>query len=530
MDAHPTKRLISLRLILMASCLICVAAKASILDTLDLRIADRGKYEILKHEEIDRHKKAYEKAGDEGARYEALRGLYEAYRAFRIDSALIMAERRLEAARKLGINSKISSATLNLAEGYVKSGFPEEVIAIIDTLREENLEDYHRKYRDSILRNAYMLKAASALLPADRMEALEKLRQLRERTLAETGRDSKGFYILSAEKLMDAGLHKEAVAMVEEGDRKFDFSNDAALQYTMGEIYLANGEKEKAVEKLARSAILDITAGVKEYRSLILLADLLYEEGDIERAFNYINCAFEDAEFSKAKLRTPEIMKVMPLINRTFHDYENLNSERTRMFLWFAALMILVLLTAGFFLYRMLKANRRMLKEIETANTRLELHNASLKESDALKLSHINNLLLANAAYISRLKDFRKSVYRLMKTGQYDKALDTLKSDQADAKDIAAFHEMFDLAFLSMFPDFVADVNKLLKTPIELKNKSRLTPELRVIALMRLGITSTSDISGMLHYSSQTVYNLRTAIRSLTALPKEEFEARIKEI
>lgn len=512
----------------------CRASEPSVLEILDQKIASPLQFSEGKVEEIARCKAQYESASDDAARYDALRGLYQVYSSFRVDSALIVASKRLETARRIGNPSKIVSASLNLAEGYAKSGLPDEALAILDTLNGrkggEGLEEYQRKYRDSILHTAYTLKSESAILPADRMAAHEKLRELRDRILSRASRDSKGYYTLTAEKLVDAGLYPEAVAVIEEGDRKFDFSDNAALQYKMGEIYMAAGLREKAIEKLANSSILDITSGVKEYQSLILLASLLFEQGDVERAFRYINRAFEDAEFSKAKLRTPEIMKVMPVINTTFRTYEQENARRTRVFLLITGIMVVLLLLAGVALWRMLRANRAMLARIEEINARLEQRNTQLMEADALKLSHINTLLLNNAAYISRLKDFRKGVYRLMKTGQYDKALDILKSDQADAKDIAAFHEMFDVSFLAMFPNFVERVNRLFKTPVELKNDSRLTPELRVIALMRLGITSTNEIAGMLHYSPQTVYNLRTTIRSLTDLPKEEFEAKIKEI
>lgn len=505
-------------------------AQASILDTLDYKIASKKSYEISKSREIAAHKFEFDTASTDQSKYNALRGLYQGYRSFRIDSALIMANKRLEIAKRLDDKSKIISASLNLAEGYVKSGAPDEALAILLSIDPGSLEDYHLKYYDSILRNAYLLKVNSAMLPSDRMAAKDMVNRLRDKTLSLISHDSKGYYTLSAEKLVDAGLYEEAVALMEEADRIFDFSNDAALQYSMGEIYLAAGQHDKAIEKLANSAILDISSGTKEYQSLILLASLLFEEGDVERAFNYINCAFEDAEFSNAKLRTPEIMKILPVINQTFRSYEKRNARLTHIFLWAAGSLVVLLLISGFFLWRTLRANRKMLSTIEDINTRLEARNSRLEEADALKLQHINNLMLSNARYISRLKDFRKSVYRLMKTGQYDKALDTLKSDRMDAKDIVAFHEMFDMSFLSMFPDFVVNVNKLLKTPVSLKESNRLTPELRVMALMRLGLSSTEEISGMLHYSAQTVYNLRTSIRSMTDLSREEFEERIRNI
>lgn len=517
-------------LILFLSSLPCRAASDSALKELDRTVAERHRYEAVKREEISKARADYDRAKTDSDRYNALRGLYEAYRSFRIDSALIVSDTRLVVARRMGVRSKIASASLNLAESYVKSGHPDEALRILDTLSVDHLEDYHLKYRNSIYRNAYSLKSKTALLPADRMAAFEKLRELREETLSSPDKESRGYYTLMAEQLKDAGMLDQAVAMMEEADRKFDFSHDAAMQYSMGEIYLAAGRKEKAKNALTKAALIDITSGVKEYRALILLASLLFEEGDVERAFDYINCAFEDAHFSNAYLRTPEILAYMPVIDQTFHAYEQQSNRKTKTFLWITVAMLAVLIVVSVLLWRTLHAKRKMMGEISEINAQLADRNEKLLEADRLKLSHINNLMLTNARYLSRIKDYRKSVYRLMKTGQYDKAIDTLKSDRADSKDIAAFHEMFDDAFLSMFPDFIQSVNRLLKTPMELKDQNRLTPELRVMALMRLGLSSTEEISGMLHYSSQTVYNLRSSIRNLTDLPREEFEKALKAI
>ena len=517
-------------LILFLTALPCRAASDSLLKELDKTLAERQRYEAVKREEISKAQSDYERSKSDSDRYNALRGLYEAYRSFRIDSALIVSDTRLAVARRMGVRSKIASASLNLAESYVKSGLADEALRILDTLSTEHLEDYHLKYRNSIYSNAYSLKSQTALLPADRIAALEKLRRHREEILTTRDKESRGYYTLRAEQLKDAGMPDQAVAMMEEADRKFDFSNDAAMQYSLGEIYLAAGQKEKAKNALTKAALIDITTGVREYRALILLASLLFEEGDVERAFNYINCAFEDAHFSNAYLRTPEILAYMPVIDQAFHAYEQQNSRKTKTFLWITVAMVAVLIVVSVLLWRTLHTNRKMMRAISDINAQLADRNEKLIEADRLKLSHINNLMLTNARYLSRLKDYRKSVYRLMKTGQYDKAMDTLRSDRADSKDIAAFHEMFDEAFLSMFPDFIKSVNRLLKTPIELKEETRLTPELRVMALMRLGLSSTEEISGMLHYSSQTVYNLRSSIRNLTDMPREEFEKALKAI
>ncbi|MDE6311412.1 MAG: hypothetical protein K2L96_06295 [Muribaculaceae bacterium] len=507
------------------------AAGASVLDSLDRIIAQRHLFEADKRLEIDRAQGSYSRVTRPLDRYNTLRKLYEAYRDYRIDSALIVADMRLEIARALGDRSKVASASINLAEAYVRSGQPDAALEILDSLGIAGLQDYHLKYRNSVYRGAWEGKLAAARLSRDVLRARDSLRVFRDRTLNVADSNSQSAVTLQAERMVEAGMPERAVAIIEEGNRRFDFSGNAAMQYKSGEIYLAAGMRDRAVDCLARSAMLDLVSGRKEYSSLILLASILFEEGEVERAFEYINCAFEDADFSKANLRTAEIMNSMPVIDRSFHQIQLENTRRTRILLAVLACVGLLMLLTLILLVRTLRANRRMLVTIEGINGALESNNALLKEADALKLRHINTLMKAHAGFITRLRDERKTHYRLMAAGQYEKVMDALKSDRGENRDAAVFHAMFDEAFLSMFPDFPERVNALLTEPLKLRDGgTRMSPELRVLALMKLGITSTDEIAEMLHISAQSVYNLRSSIRAASVLSKADFEAAISEI
>lgn len=499
------------------------------LNRLDDVIRNRHSYEVEKREGIAKALTDYEKSHDDESRYNALRGLYESYRSYRVDSALIVAHKRLDIARRLGIPSKIASASINLAEGYTRSGSVDLAINILDTLHPSFLENHHIKYRNAVYREAYRSKAYNSVLQEEKDAAFSRLKALNDSALNESPETSRGYYTLTAEKLCDAGLYRQAIATVKEAEKQYDFSNDPAMLATIGNIYLQAGDIDKAIDYLSSSAILDITSGTKEYSSLITLTNILLNQGDIKRAFEYINCAFEDAEFSHANLRTAEIMKIMPVIDKTFHNKEKETSRLTLFFLIAAGIMVIALLILVAWYVKALRAKRKMMATIREINNSLEERNKALAEADALKLHYINLLMKANSEYISRLKAFRKNVYRSLKTNRIDNALDLVKSTREEANDIAAFQELFDQAFLSIFPDFIETMNGFMKEPIELKEPLRLTPELRVMALMKLHMDSTEEISALLHYSNQTVYNLRTTIRGMLNIPWEEFERRLKE-
>lgn len=501
----------------------------SLLTHLDHVLAERDIYDRAHQEEITEHKRNLANSTTLADQYNSLRGLYGAYRSYKIDSAMIVADMRLRVARQIGEPGKIASATLNLAESYVKAGMPEKGVAILDTLRTEGLEKYHLKYRMGIYRTAYAAIEAQSPLPADRMDAREKLQQFTAEALRESPPGTLGTYTLQAEKLREAGMNAEAVAVLEEAAKKHDFSGDAAMQYTLGEMYLCAGQRDKATECLARSAIIDISGGVKEYRALILLSSLLFEDGDLERAFDYINMAFDDAEFSTSRLRTAEIMRSMPVIDASFHAAERWMNERTRTMLIAASVLVVLLLMSLGFVAMEYVANRRMLALNADIRQKLEAKNEELRAADALKLRHINLLMQAYASHISRLRDFRKAIYRQLKTSQITAALDMAKSDKVEAADIAAFHEMFDDAFLSMYPGFVEQVSRLMTEPVKLKTPGRLTPELRVAAMMRLGMTSTDEIASLMQYSAQTVYNLRSSLKAMLRVPWDDFAAYLAE-
>lgn len=480
--------------------------------------------------ELDSKKQIYKDARSLPDQYNALRDLFNLYRTYKIDSALIVADKRLEVARNMGIKSKIASASLNLADGYTKSGNIEKALMIIDTLDKNTLEPHQIKYLNGIIKIAYSNKLSSSLLPSDRMLAMQQLKQLRDKELMEVEKDSRGFLVLQAEQLREAGLYNEAVAKMEEVRNKFDINDNAALLFEMGETYLDAGKQDEALFYLAKAASLDLSNGTKEYKALILLASVLFDMGQVERSFAFINRALEDAEFSNAQIRTEEINRIMPKIYKAFADKEREIKRRTAWFVSAIGILNLIMVVLIILLFKAHKARKKMINEIREFNDYLSSQNRRLEESDKLKMLHLKRFMMAYASHISHLKGFRKSIYRLLKTDQFAKAIQKAKTEKEESPDNSAFQEMFDNAFLSMFPNFVIHLNKYLKQPLDDNEPEKLTPEIRIAALMKLDITSTQEISEMFQYSAQSVYNLRSTLRSMINVPWEEFEQKIKEL
>ena len=502
----------------------------ALLDSLDTVLASRPRVEAEHRARTDSIRASLAQISNPVDRYNILRSLYRSYRSYRIDSALIMADMRLECARQIGDPSRVISAGINLAESYAKFGDVRKAQAILDTLRPRQMEDYQRKYLNSVGMGVYRQLAETAALPAERVEAKARLRHMRDEAIAEAPEDSQGYYALQAERLLDAGQTREAVSRMEDAEARFDFSDNAIMQYLMGEIYLAAADTVKARDHIARAAIIDIGKGTKEYSSLILLSSILYSNGELDRAFKYINYALEDAVYSHAAVRTGEVMKIMPLIDASFHASDERARSRQNILMVVAAMFALLMLLVTVLLAMALRRNRRIMAQVEAANDLLQRSNDRLRETDSQKLMFINTLMLAYAGYIERLRDFRKSLYRKLKAGQYDKALNDVGSDRVESLELADFHAMFDRTFLALFPGFASKVSVYFTKSLEQKSPDRLSPELRVLALMRLGLTSTEEIARMLHYSPQTVYNYRSRIRNSLNCSREEFEKALARI
>ncbi|MGM9871295.1 MAG: DUF6377 domain-containing protein [Muribaculaceae bacterium] len=457
-------------------------------------------------------------------RYEVLRGLYSAYRGYRIDSALIVADMRLDMARRLNNHSKSISAAINLAESYANAGDLHKAETILENIDTRRLESHHEKYFYNVLEEIYTRLKKSAVTASDRLYYGKKESAILDTLLHKSDPASTGSRILGVKRLISSGHREEALRHLQQTDTT---GLGAPQIYTIGQLCLELGDTASGCPMLARAAILDIDAEVKEYAALIDLASILHSMGQTRRAYRYINTAFDDSRFSGANFRTGEIMKILPVIDSEFYLMEKDAMSRAARQRTLAIIFSIIMLGAALLLLIQARRSRRLSKRLSDLNNALALSNASLREADGIKLGYVSALLQTYAACETSLRDFRRSVYRLLKAGRTDKVTDMVRSEKINTD---AFYGIFDSAVISMFPKFIDTVNGIMKNPYVPKSPGALTPELRVIAMIRLDINSIDDIARMLHYSNQTVYNYRSAIRANLSIPEEDFLQKLREI
>ena len=309
--------------------------------------------------------------------------------------------------------------------------------------------------------------------------------------------------------------------------------------YNMGTVKRHLGQTDSLVQYMACTAIHDIRRGVTEYTALQELAVALYEQGEIERAYNYMVCAMEDATFCNARLRSIAIAEIYPIIDHAHQEV--LNSESKARYMAAIAFAMLTLMTIGFAVYFYFESKRLRYahsqlyisnSRLENANRLLGEANDDLKKLDSTKEKYITFYLNRCRSYIENIDEHRKHLLRLAKAGKFNDIIKQLKTGQYFDEEKERFFNDFDTAFLDTHPNFVKHFNELLQPEhtITPPKGGHLTPELRIFALLRLGVKDIAEIAHFLNYSLPTIYNYRSRIHAIALYPKREFEQRLMEI
>ena len=225
------------------------------------------------------------------------------------------------------------------------------------------------------------------------------------------------------------------------------------------------------------------------------------------------------------------------------------DNERSHLRIFTIILIIIGLVLAGLLFYilvqrRKLSESRRQVAlrndELEKANGELEELNSSLKkaydslaESNRIKDEYIGFGFSVNSEYISKLEALYKLVKRKLKVRQYED-LDIMLKDSDIRREKNEMKQNFDKVFLRLFPTFIQDYNALFEQPAadgaEPESQAELTPEMRIFALIRMGITDCADIARFLNFSVNTVNTYKTRAKNRSTVPNDRFEAKIMEI
>jgi tetratricopeptide (TPR) repeat protein len=473
--------------------------------------------------------------------------LYHEYKSFQYDSAFVYAQKLQKSARQLNDSTRMTYAGLKLSFTLLSSGMYKEAFDSLNTLMLVNVPDsirveYHelksRAYHDLASYNADNFYADRYLKIGNRhLDSAIVLSD--KRTLA--------YYYLSGMRNMKAGNMEEAKKDFQLilDEYKPSYHEYAKTASSLASIYKENGKTDKAIELMTRAAVADIKSATREALALMNLAELLYNSGDEARAYVYIKQALEDAISYGARQRKIQVAAILPIIEG--ERLATVESQRSRLFVYAIVVSLLSLLVIVFaiIIFMQLKQLRIAKRTVTEANLSLQEANSKLKNINDVLQQTNHQLLEANkikeeyigfsfnmySEYLDKIEKLKRSVEKKLMARKFDDISHVMESVNLK-KEREALYLSFDQVFLKLFPNFVCDFNTFFEeenrfTP---KDKNSLSIELRIFALIRMGIHDHEQIARILEYSVRTIYNYKTKVKNKSRLSNEEFEEKVMEI
>ena len=543
-------------IIFLCLCTICMcrlhAADSSRADSLllklDQAIKERPIYMEQKELKLVELKRQLHRQIPDEERFAILGTLLDEYRSFNTDSALHMAEEREQIAIRLGNREYIDNARMNKADVLGMTGMYKEVMDLMRNIHIDRLPVDIHPYYYHIYRTVYGLMADYAVTAYEKKLYTELADKYRDSLLLVNKDNLLIHTLIQSDQYNVRNEYDKAIRLLTDYlALQKDYEHDVAIcAYTLSESYRLKGDKEKEKEYLIVSAMADMKTAVREYISLRKLAVLLYQEGDIERAYSYVKICMEDAAACNARLRKLEILEIFPIINDAYQQKTEKQQEQMKWALVSISLLSLFLLLAIFYVYKQMKKVAAARREVIDANKRLkelndELHlsNAQLKEANHsiaensyLKEEYIGRYMDQCSVYLEKMDNYRRSLGKIAATGNVEELYKNIKSSKFIEGELKEFYTNFDNTFLQLFPTFVEDFNALLADDeqISLKAGERMNTELRIFALIRLGITDSVKIAQFLRYSVTTIYNYRTKVRNKAAGDRDLLEQEVMTI
>ncbi|MDR2065699.1 MAG: DUF6377 domain-containing protein [Prevotellaceae bacterium] len=514
----------------------------SLLAQLNGEIANKSYYDNLKEREIQENKRLLNiKYLQPEQEYDFNSKLSKLYQKYIIDSAIFYSEKNLQIASEMRNAYMKIESSLFLSQLYSTAGMYIEANDILlnidrktlpETLLPLYFESYshfyghyaqsndvvtyyikHENYRDSLL----MALDTNSLLY--KTTYIEKLLQERQFDTAE----------------------KQLLDIFEQLTEQNPYY--AFVTYLLSNVYQAKQNIELQKKYLALSSIADIKNSIKDNASIQSLALIHYRNNDVKQAYQYMKSAIDDIVFSNMRFRIIELSSIYSVINNSYLNKEAQQKDALRMRLLLISILSFFLTVAVLYVYKQNRKMSKMQKKLYTinqkltdlnqiislSNDRISKVNTQLEESNRIKEEYITQFFDLCSTYINKLENYRKMLNRKAINRQHEELFNLLKSTALVDVELKQLYETFDTIFLNLYPTFIEDFYSLISSEEQTVPKI-LNTELRIFALIRLGITDSIKIAGFLRYSVSTIYNYRTKMRNKAIVSRDKFEEMVMKI
>ena len=497
-----------------------------------------GQQEVYIEQKLQRIEKLHErmagtKVTDHMKHFEIYNELYHEYKTFVNDSAFRYARKLIQTSRQLNDPSRTGYAHLKLGFTLLSGGMFKETFdtlgAInVNALPDSSLVDYYRlsarAYADLMIFNNH-----DYFMDVYR----QYYRQYLDSALSHCKPHSYAFFYLTIVKDLHLRNYRQVIQTSEAPVKKKALTHpqSAVYHYDLAEAWMNLGEGEKAIENLLLSSISDLRGAIKETAAMYTLARQLHQRGDFQNAYIFIRQALKDAQFYGARQRQVEINSILPLI--AAEQLNSMDERRLRWAIYSAGITFIVILVMVFSLiiYKQLKKLKAAEAQIMQANHNLQSFNQKLVEAHKIKEEYVGYYFNMTTDYVNRIDVLRKQIMNFLVNDKKKEALNIL-GKYNPAEERARFVKDFDQVFLRLFPDFIHQFNQLIDPadPFIPENKGELNADLRIFALIRLGIQDNRKIGEILNFSVNTVYAYKTRVKNKSILAGDEFVKRIMDI
>lgn len=511
----------------------------SLLKVLDEIVINHKQYSVKKEDKLLQLKSLLRITTSPEQQFAVCGELIDEYYYYQKDSALIYVKKSVKIANELHDNAKLISAKIKLASINGSIGLYKESL---DIFREINIASYPdlkvEYYNEYAILYGYM--GFYAVSDQDR-RIYNRWNKLYYDSLISIIPHDTSLYVLAKTGVyFTNNQHEKAFDMLNAAYIKCaDMHDRAKLAYNIGTVYGNRKDRKREILWLTISSINDLSSVTKEYVSLRILAFRLFQQGDIDRAYNYMSCALEDALFCNARLRTHEISLMMPIIDKAYQHQTRTKQKILTISTIVVSVLSLFFLIAIWRVYRQMKKLALARKELAQVNDHLSNlnnllleNNNSLTEANVIKEEYIVKYMDQCSLYIDKMDDYRRNLQKIAITGKMEDLILKIKSKDFIEDELLEFHQNFDKTFLQLFPNFVDELNQLLvpQERIHVKQGQFLNLELRIYALIRLGINDSVKIASFLRCSTNTIYNYRTRNRNNAIGDRDSFEENVMQI
>lgn len=508
-----------------------------LLELLDSYIEKRDVYAKQKEEKLKQLKLRLRTADNNAARLAILDKIYREYYTYRYDSALVYADRGLALSQSDNDAYFTMLNRINRAAVLSTGGLYSQSEALLNKIGKEGVPPRLRQYYYYTFTWLYNYWESFCDKSEFKDDLHKKKHHYLKLTVSATSNDNTALHAyLNAElAFMENPLGKNVLSLYTTALMHSPVNSrvHASAAYCIARYYREIGKTQLYEKYIIEAAISDMVCPLKENLALQEFSTYLYKKDAkyADHAARYIYCSMEDAKFYNNRLRMLEISNILPII-ATANQEALAHKERiVRGVLAVVSFMSLVLFAMAIFGYKQNKWLARSRREIRSQNRQLTELNEKLIATNHRRETYMRLFMDISAVYIRKLIEYRKLVSRKIKANQAADLLKTINSYKLAEEEATTFYTRFDRAFIELYPGFVDELNALLmpEAQIELPSPNSLTTEARIYALMRLGVTDSQEIATLLFYSTQTIYNYKSAMRT-RAINRDTFDEDISRL